>query len=134
MNNGKELRTMTNSESSSKLFEMLCSPFGSNFLFCSTGVVQVILIQWLDYHGIEGGKTGLGVLASYLGLLFCAVPFLFDERDRRPRFHNMFIPTVFCDITGQICAQLAIELCGSGLYMVIYSSIEDKSYSSILAT
>ena len=38
-------------------------------------------------------------------------------------FHNMFIPTVFCDITGQICAQLAIELCGSGLYMVIYSSI-----------
>ena len=122
-NNGKELRTMTNSESSSKLFEMLCSPFGSNFLFCSTGVVQVILIQWLDYHGIEGGKTGLGVLASYLGLLFCAVPFLFDERDRRPRFHNMFIPTVFCDITGQICAQLAIELCGSGLYMVIYSSI-----------
>ena len=43
MNNGKELRTMTNSESSSKLFEMLCSPFGSNFLFCSTGVVQVIL-------------------------------------------------------------------------------------------
>ena len=65
---------------------VLCSPFGSNFLFCSTGVVQVILYQWLDYHGIEGGRTGVGVLASYLGLLICALPFLFDERDRRPRF------------------------------------------------
>jgi drug/metabolite transporter (DMT)-like permease len=122
-NNSKELRTMNNSESSSKIFEILCSPFGSNFLFCFTGVVQVILYQWLDYHGIEGGKTGVGVLASYLGLLFCALPFLFDERDRRPRFHKMFVPTVFCDIAGQVCAQLAIELCGSGLFMVIYSSI-----------
>ena len=102
---------------------VLCSPFGSNFLFCSTGVVQVILYQWLDYHGIEGGRTGVGVLASYLGLLICALPFLFDERDRRPRFHKMFVPTVVCDILGQTCAQLAIELCGSGLFMVIYSSI-----------
>ena len=110
-------------KSSSFFNNVLCSPFGSNFLFCSTGVVQVILYQWLDYHGIEGGRTGVGVLASYLGLLICALPFLFDERDRRPRFHKMFVPTVVCDILGQTCAQLAIELCGSGLFMVIYSSI-----------
>ena len=105
------------------LFGVCCGAFGSNFLFCSTGVFQVIIVQYLDYHGIQGGDTGLGVLSSYLGLLLFALPFMFDESDRRPRYHKMFIPTVLCDILGQICAQVSIQMCGSGLFMVIYSSI-----------
>ena len=92
-------------------------------MFCSTGVFQVLIVQYLDYHGIQGGDTGLGVLSSYLGLLLFAMPFMFDENDRRPRYHKMFIPTVVCDLLGQICAQVSIQMCGSGLFMVIYSSI-----------
>ena len=76
----------------------------------------------VDYHGIEGGRTGVGVLASYLGLLICALPFLFDERDRRPRFHKMFVPTVFAHPRTNVCS-VGYRVVRFGLVHGRYSSI-----------
>ena len=101
----------------------------SNFIFCSTGVVQVVLIQWLDYHGIDGAHTGLTVLSSYLGMLIFALPFMFsnggsNQKDEMaPRFHKLFPVVIGVDVAANICNNLSIGMCGSMLFMVIYSSI-----------
>ena len=104
--------------------------FWSNFIFCSTGVFQVVMIQWLDYHGIDGGHTGLTVLSSYLGMLLFAVPFLFrtekstsDAEAPAPKYHRLFPLVIAVDICSNVCNQLSIGMCGSMLFMVIYSSI-----------
>ena len=110
-------------EHNSVLWTLMCGFTGSNVLYCSTGVFQVLCVQYLNYHGIDGAHTGLGVLASYLGLLLFSLPFMFDVKDRRPRFHWMFIPTAMADVFGQISGQLSQHLCGASLFMIIYSSI-----------
>jgi hypothetical protein len=98
--------------------------FCSNFIFCTTGVFQVIIVQWLDYHGLNGGSTGLTVLSSYLGLLLFAVPFTFSNRDDgTARYHPMFTVCIVSDVLSNVCNQLSISLCGSMLFMIIYSSI-----------
>lgn len=98
--------------------------FGSNFIFCTTGVFQVIIVQWLDYHGLDGGSTGLTVLSSYLGLLIFSIPFTFSNRDDgKSRYHPMFTVCILSDVVSNICNQLSISMCGSALFMLIYSSI-----------
>ena len=98
--------------------------FCSNLIFCVTGVFQVIIVQWLDYHGLNGGSTGLTVLSSYLGLLLFAVPFTFSNRDDgAARYHPMFTVCIISDVLSNACNQLSISLCGSMLFMIIYSSI-----------
>lgn len=101
--------------------------FWSNFIFCSTGVFQVVMIQWLDYHGIDGAHTGLTVLSSYLGMLLFAVPFMFTGTGNRnaaaAKYHRLFPVVISVDVLANVCNQLSISMCGSMLFMVIYSSI-----------
>ena len=100
--------------------------FWSNFIFFSPGVFQVVMIQWLDYHGIDGGHTGLTVLSSYLGMLLFAVPFLFRTKasaSEAPMYHRLFPVVIAIDVCSNVCNQLSIGMCGSMLFMVIYSSI-----------
>eukprot|EP00946_MAST-07B_sp_MAST-7B-sp1_P004009 g4009.t1 len=101
--------------------------FWSNFIFCSTGVFQVVMIQWLDYHGVDGAHTGLTVLSSYLGMLLFAVPFMFTRTGSRngaaPKYHRLFPVVISVDVLANICNQMSISMCGSMLFMVIYSSI-----------
>ena len=116
--------TTTNLKSSNLSYLALDGCLCSNFIFCSTGVFQVIIVQWLDYHGLNGGKTGLTVLSSYLGLLLFAVPFTFSNRDDdKSRYHPMFTVCIVSDVLSNVCNQLSITLCGSMLFMIIYSSI-----------
>jgi drug/metabolite transporter (DMT)-like permease len=78
----------------------------------------------LDYHGLNGGSTGLTVLSSYLGLLLAAIPFTFSNRDDGlKRYHPLFTVCIISDVLSNVCNQLSIGLCGSMLFMIIYSSI-----------
>eukprot|EP00949_MAST-11_sp_MAST-11-sp1_P002754 g2754.t1 len=100
-----------------------------------SGVVQILLTQQIDYEGLDGAKTALTVLSSYLGLLLISMPLTFCRAgDALPgggregnygsrKYHPLMPVTLACDILGNIASQFSIVYCGSLLYMVVYSSI-----------
>ena len=54
-----------------QLARSLTSPSAAwNMCYCATGVVGVLLVQWLDYQGaVKSAASGLAVLPMFLGLL-----------------------------------------------------------------
>jgi len=97
--------------------------WASNVVFCSTGVIAVLLIQWEDYHGLGGPTTMLTTLPIFLGQMLVCAPTLFVDHHPRRIYEHRFWLVALVNLAGEALCQFCIIKAGSGLFTVLYSSV-----------
>ena len=99
-----------------------CSPsLLYNAIFCFTGILGVLLIQYLDYQGIGNPASGLSTMTMFLGLLLLSVPIQICIKHNTP-FDWRLVFFLLLNICGEATTQYSISKLGSGIYIVVYSS------------
>ena len=100
-----------------------CSPsLLYNAIFCFTGILGVLLIQYLDYQGIGNPASGLSTMTMFLGLLLLSVPIQICIKHNTP-FDWRLVFFLLLNICGEATTQYSISKLGSGIYIVVYSSV-----------
>ena len=104
-----------------------CARWGGlfwNVVFCVTGVGGVLIAQTLDYNGFGEARSGATSGAMFVGLLICGTPHLFTKpRPGELRWHWSFAMIAVLNILGELAGQICIASVGSGVYIVVYSSL-----------
>ena len=88
--------------------------------FLLTGIFTTIVNQIIFYNGIGDPSTGFLSLPTYLGMLAVVVMPIARTPSAVPQYRIMGSATI--DVSAHVLCMLGLQVVGSGVYQVLYSS------------
>lgn len=99
----------------------------NHFLFCISGVLNILLVQYINMYQFTDIMLAIPSFATYFGY-FLAYPSFFKKKNQLDDldityYHPMYIVIFLTDILGSSLTFVSVYLAGGQLFTVAYASI-----------